>query len=238
MPSEPLWLDLDAEVIEELSRLARHADKLVPLVNASDEIGAQVGITSVAKQLSERIGLDRIELRELIRALLNFHHTSRSLKLGAPETAKVVGESLTRVATTPERKTVLDSWRAAKPRIVEAASLLDPDHALVASQKAYQVASARQHEIVRTSIYTDVRPVFNSAGNAITRMVVAHVLTIDYHDGMDHRQIQFHLDAGEVLDLKRLCQRAEQKAQVVKKELGKTWPTTIFRDPTEADDSK
>jgi len=82
---------------------------------------------------------------------------------------------------------------------------------------------------------TDLRPVFNEAGDRIVQSVISHVLSIDYHDGMDHRVIQFSLDAGRLAELKEDCERAIRKAAVLKRDLASApWPVSVFRDSVEA----
>ena len=65
--------------------------------------------------------------------------------------------------------------------------------------------------------------------------VVSHTLSIDYHDGPDHRVIQFTLDATDIADLKKQCERAQNKSAVVKRDLKcLPWPTSVFREPTDS----
>jgi hypothetical protein len=238
MPLDEVRLDLKKDALDELDGLARVADKLKLIVTAAADIPPHIGTLPVARLIAVKLDTPVWELRPILGAILNFYRTSVNLELNAAGTAEAISRNLSRIAKSEEDKSRLRTWEAAKERIVEAASLLLPDHPLVAAQKALRVAAARQYELVDTRIFTEARPVFNEAGDAIIQTVITHVLSLDYHDGHSHRVMQFNLDAVELAELGKLCERAARKAAVIKRDLKTApWPTFIFREPAKPDDS-
>jgi hypothetical protein len=226
-------LDLSSESIEELVAMSQQADRLLQIVNNSSQLKPHVGVAAITRTLSERIGMDKDDLRTLVVALLNFYQTKVRLKKTAQETADIVSANFRDLKTTDAEARQAE-WNKGKEKIVEAVKLLNPDHPLVSSQKAFKVATSRQYQLVDMRIFTDIRPVFDEAGEKISQSVISYVLSLDYHDCHDHKIIQFTLDAEDITELKKLCDRAERKATILKKEFqSKSWQTTILREPQE-----
>lgn len=238
MSLDEVRLILKKETIEELETLARAAGELRAIIAAAAEIAPQIGTPPVARLIARKLGKPIWELRSILAAVLNFYRTSVNLELNVADTAEAVSRALRHAAKTDEDEARIKIWESAKDRIVQAAGQLQPDHPLVSAQKALRVAASRQYELVDMRIFTDARPVFNEAGDAILQMIITHVLSLDYHSGHDHRVIQFTLDAADLAELTKLCERAARKAAVVKRDLKvASWPTAIFREPVKPDDS-
>jgi hypothetical protein len=233
MPSAQIRLELKRDV-EDLGILALAADRLPQIVALAAEVGPRVGTLAVAKVLSDEVGIEAGELRLLLSTLINVYNTKARLKLSAGDTVDAIAYNLKRFAKDPKDAERLRAWEKGREQIAKALDQLNPNHALIAAFKAYRVATSHPYELVGFKIYTDVRPVFNEAGDAILQTIINHVLSIDYHDGQDHHVIQFDLDANDVVDLKELCERAQKKATVIKRDLkDMPWPTTIFRESTD-----
>ena len=73
-------LDLPTEAIAELVAAARHKDNIIPSTEAAGKLSPQVGISGVARLLSEQLGTDRNELVSLFSTVLNFYQTKVRLK--------------------------------------------------------------------------------------------------------------------------------------------------------------
>jgi hypothetical protein len=73
-----------------------------------------------------------------------------------------------------------------------------------------------------------MRPVFDDAGESIKQTIVTHTILIDYSDGGDNRQLQVAMDASDIAELRRLCERAEVKAASLRSVLkDMPWPVSI-----------
>ena len=222
-------LDLDEDAVEEVSKLASSADRLAQIISLSSDMQPQVGTIKLSRQLAQRMNLDISEVRALVTALLNFHRTQGRLKLDSAATADAIEQNLSKTDAGKKR---LPLWQEAKAKIVGAIAGLNSEHPLIASAKALQVATSRQYDLVDMRIFTDARPVFNDAGTRVIHTVISHVLSLDYHDCHDHRILQLTMDAGDLIELKELCERATKKANILKNDLERAgWSVSIFREP-------
>jgi hypothetical protein len=236
MTKERIRVELSKKAVEELIALANAADKLPRILGAAEQAAPQVGTVALARCLSDVVEITVDDLRLVLVALLNLYFTQVKLKLSTAETIEVISANLRRVSKSPEDLEKLPTWDTARTKIVEAASQLNSDHPIIACHKAFRVASSREYELVGMKIFTDARPVFNEVGDTIIQTVISHVLSLDYHDGEDHHVIQFNLDATHITELRRISERAEKKAGVLKNDLKRMdWPTSIFREQVRSD---
>jgi hypothetical protein len=77
--------------------------------------------------------------------------------------------------------------------------------------------------------------VFTIKGDDIVDMVIQHKLVITQHDS-SHRDLDLHfvMDARDVINLKTACERAIQKAQVLKDAFANSpWATEVLSDDAE-----
>jgi len=235
VPSDLGRLNLNGRDFEELTAITSEADRLSDIMSASARIGPLVGIKAVAEAISEPVGMQQEDLRLILAGLLHIHYTRTKLKLDSHAAVELIGHNLNRLAKSPEDKKLVDNWNRTKKKIAAAISQLSTDHPLEGASKAFRVVASRQYDFVSMKVFTDVRPVFNEAGDKIVQSVIAHTLSIDYHDGQDHHVIQFTLDAEEIAGLKKECERAELKGSVLKRDLKQlSWPTSVFHEPAKS----
>jgi len=236
MTPEPVRLDLQESAVEELIELARAGDTLPRIIALAAEAGPHVGVKSLSRQVSKKIGTPSADLWPLFFTILNLYHTQTNQKVDSAAIVEAVTRFFRRKAAASGSDEKLKAWAAGTAKVLEALSQLSSDHALEAAYKANRVASSRQIDLVGMRIFTEARPVFNEAGDRIIQTIVSHTLSFDYHEGNDHKVIQFNLDANDVVDLRKICERAERKAVVIKRDLKPMdWPTTIFRESTDLD---
>jgi hypothetical protein len=66
-------------------------------------------------------------------------------------------------------------------------------------------------------IITDIRPVFDLPGDPPVGAIIGHTLKVVCHDhGGDHKELYFALDSEDVESLKKIAERAQQKASSLK----------------------
>src|SRR5882724_508051 len=75
MASEPLRLDLTDEGINEVVGLARAADKLSEVMDASAKMKPEIGVKAFSKKLSSLVNIPSSALRPILVGILNFYHT-------------------------------------------------------------------------------------------------------------------------------------------------------------------
>lgn len=209
----------------DMALIAEHAGKLASINAVASEKGAAVSLDELAKAAAEKTGIAEDELGKLLRALVGLHSLRRSLKLDGAQLATVLTRSIEKQARDDWRKEHLARWMDGRETIAET---LSPDHPLAIRGKATELTYAYQNVLEETRIFTDVRPVFDEEGENVLETVIVHLLTIGYFDGSHSSRIHVAMDAADVSELKRLCERAERKAASLKRSLGGLpWPTSV-----------
>jgi hypothetical protein len=82
--------------------------------------------------------------------------------------------------------------------------------------RAWELLYEEQRYISRTSIITDVRPVFNVAGDAIEGHIIVNHLHIVYKEDNETRNLFFALDEDDISQLSAIAARAKTKAEALK----------------------
>src|SRR5207248_2039440 len=125
------------------------------------------------------------------------------------------------------RKRNLEQLRASGDRIASVIATITKDHQLLMRQKAIELTFAHQNIFKSSRIITDLRPVFNAAGDDIKAIVLTHVLGVEYFDGVRNQRIEFALDEGDVLALLKSAQRAQIKTESTRKAMAEHWELIV-----------
>jgi hypothetical protein len=95
--------------------------------------------------------------------------------------------------------------------------LFETKSALNLTAKAVDVITDRPNLFYHAKLYTDIRPVFDESGKAVQATVLLHNLRIHYRgENGDHKDIVMALDTTDIKSLKKLLERADQKADTLK----------------------
>jgi hypothetical protein len=81
------------------------------------------------------------------------------------------------------------------------------------TRKAAGVLLDQDHIFFSARILTDLRPVFNEAGNSVDAAVIVHNLRIHYGENGDHKDFYVALDTSEIQSLREVLDRADKKAK-------------------------
>jgi hypothetical protein len=152
------------------------------------------------------------DARRVFDVILNLQAVQKRLKLSTAQLLEAVAANFNRHLSGAEKEQALSAWEAARGIIADILNSLGPKNPLLLRAKAEQLAYFKQNILTQARIVTDMRPVFNESGNEILRATITHDLIIDYYSGQNPMRILFALDAADVSELKRLCERAERKA--------------------------
>ena len=143
----------------------------------------------------------------------------------------ILTASLERYATDEWREKHLGHWRGSTEVIAEAITGISEDHPLLVSEKAETLAYSHQNILTSQRIITEVRPVFDTAGESIKEALILHTLLIEYYDGISGpKRISFTLDSADVAALRKGCQRAEGKTKSLKQGLKSLNPIELPED--------
>ena len=114
-----------------------------------------------------------------------------------------ITHSFSRVPSETREANDLETWGAARGAILDVLNAIGPDHPLQVLRKVERLAYAHQNVMTEARIITELRPVFNDAGDTILQGIVVNTLLIDFNDGGHSRRIELGLDVRDVAALKR-----------------------------------
>jgi hypothetical protein len=81
------------------------------------------------------------------------------------------------------------------------------------TRKAAGVLLDQDHIFFSARILTDLRPVFNEAGDSVDAAVIVHNLRIHYGENAEHKDFYVALDTSDIQSLREVLDRADQKAK-------------------------
>jgi hypothetical protein len=212
-------------VQRDLLRLAEHAPDILKFLEGTKADSPSVSTRKFSRPLAERLGLSVRDADRLLFAFQNLQQIDQ--ETDREKTFEIVAD---RLASDGREK-----WLAQRTVILSIFALLDEDHPAVISIKAARLSHSYERIFVNAEIITDIRPVFTSKGDKILNMVVQHKLVVTEHDNQHHDlDLHFVMDAQDILTLKTACERAIQKAQVLKDSLANVpWVTEVLSEDAE-----
>ncbi len=227
--TESIFSYLSPDARDDLAHLAKYADKLRSIAGPAAELEPGIGFSDIARIVGEKTGITVPEVNRILWTIWNLYHLKSRTRV---DTLRLLGEIsgvLESRAPDKWKNENLETWNKATAAISEFVDQLTDTHPLIVARKAERLGYAHQHVFAEARIVTDVRPVFDAGADKILESFVTQSLLIDYLDGGESRQIEFALDAADVSQLRRLCERAERKALALKAELDKLpWPSAIL----------
>jgi hypothetical protein len=228
MPSGRPELKLDPAALRDLAFLATNEDQLPLVAKAAADAPSGRDFSTITKHVAGATGLPAADVERILQTLQNLSYLKTRMRLSYEELLDLITESFVQRCDA-EDQDQLDSWRAARGAILVVLEAIGPDHPLQVARKAERLMYAHQNILIDARIITELRPVFNEAGDRIVQGIIANTLLIDYLDGGVSRSIEFGLDATDVAELRRISERAEGKAVAMKQSLsGLEWQTTIY----------
>lgn len=86
------------------------------------------------------------------------------------------------------------------------------------SSKAFMLQREHEHLFHDVQLFTDLRPVFGAnPSEEPIGMVLAYTLKVVYHGARQHEELYIALDSDDVAKLKSVIERAETKAETLKR---------------------
>lgn len=111
------------------------------------------------------------------------------------------------------------------------ASLLALESLNIITVKAQELQTDSERTFCEAKIITDIRPIFGEkVGDTPTAAIIVHTLRIGFHDSISsphasssaHQDIYFALDEEDIGKLRKVLERAEEKARSLKSFLEST----------------
>jgi len=207
----------------DLLRLAEHAEKILSILQETKAQRPSTSAMVFTRLLAQHLSISINDAGRLLNAFQNL--LSVDQETGDNEkTFELISDRL-----PPD---VREQWSNKKLVIKSILALLADDHPAVISFKAQRLSFSYERIFMDAEIITDVRPVYTMKGDEILEMIIQHKLVITQHDS-NHRNTDIHfvMDARDLVNLKKACDRAILKAKVLKDSLGNLpWVTEILSD--------
>jgi hypothetical protein len=208
---------------DEIKVLVEHADRLVAILDATTKMEPATAASTVLKPLAQETGIDRVVLRKLFNALQNLSIIAAELE-GADAAFERLSGALD--------KEIAKDWDQKKRPILTALQRYSDNNPIAITIKAERLTYFHEKLYRDGEIITEVRPVYNEAGDSVIEMVILQslVVTHSFANGQWHRT-HVAMDAADVLKLRKACDRAIMKAKTLKATLDRAkLRTEIVRD--------
>lgn len=235
MAARGMRLFFDEQVLDEVVFLAEHADKFTQILAHAAELPAGTAFSAIVKHVTGKVAMSPDDVERLLSTVQNIHRTQARMRVDASGVVEEFTEAIAEYSKSKGKEGVLAAWQKVQGELLKALNAIGPDHPLQVARKMQRLFNAHQNVLTEVKLITDLRPVFDKAGTNILHMIVAQTLLIDYYDGFKPSRIEIGLDATDLADLRRACERAEGKAVALKESMkDKPWPTTTNLDDVES----
>ena len=205
---------LPKEVYADLEIIAKNPTTFSIIASASDRLQKATKQQDFVEIIATDTGFPIEDAREVLKTILGLVHLSRSVELSTDEFISAFSELIKNGDNKEWLNKHLEGWEIA---VQDLNLLIHPDSPLSIHYKASHLALRHKHLWQQSNIYTDIRPVFNDAGDEVLRAVVNHLLIVDYYstnvDGFRKKRISITMDAEDIESLLHQCERAMAKAK-------------------------
>jgi hypothetical protein len=224
--------------MEDIAQLINNRQHLATIAKSVSTLTPSVGLRDVARLIAEKTSYSPDDVHRTLRTIWNLRRVADSLQIPPAELPETIIATLEKYAPTRWKHNELEEWRKTIPEVAAFLEQLNPEHPLNIGRKAEQLAYLHQNVLTTTRVVTDVRPVFDVPAQRILEALVLHTLFIEYSDGDQDHRIAFALDADDLAQLRRLCDRAELKAGALKAAMREMkLPTAIIGEKSNPDES-
>jgi hypothetical protein len=224
-------VDIGDTAIRDLADLAENHSHIAAIIATASQPPFPEKFSDVYRRASESTGLPVQKVRSVVVALTNLEHIRVRMRTDADKFLEIITASIDRRSAPAWSKEVRAKWVEAINDIADGLKALNNNNPLVILEKSSELTYAHQNILQESRIVTDIRPVFSPDGESVTRAVIIHTLLIEYSDGPDRRKMEFALDAADVAELLKACERAEFKATALKAALKPMpWQVIIPRE--------
>lgn len=215
--------EIQGNIQADLLRLAEHAETILRILEETKSQRPSTSALAFARLIAKSLSISTSEAGRLLNAFQNLLLLDQEAG-DHDKTLELIADRFP--------SDVREKWDNKKPVIRSILVLLAADHPAVISFKAQRLSFSYERVFMEAEIFTDARPVYTIAGDKILEMIIQHKLVITQHDS-SHRNTDIHLvmDARDLVNLKKACDRAMQKAKVLKDSLGNMpWVTEILSE--------
>jgi hypothetical protein len=225
---------LSDQAITSLTALVRGRASIRTIVESTLGVEASYGVRALSRRVAAISGTPHDDVFDVLSALLVIHRFQTFRHLDPESVVTVFSRSLERYPGKRWDEELKRGWEEATPTIAwSLAQLENEDNPLLISEKAEALVWSHQNVLFSSRVITDVRPVFDASGTKILEVIVTNSLHVEFTTGRGGQEkLVFAMDATDVAELRRACERAEVKIQTALREFESHKP---IAPPTEVD---
>jgi len=186
------------------------------LVSLLEDVSPTRNLTDLQREIEARTSQDMLgNLDDIIETLSSLYGLRDSMSLDLPEFVEVIGEMVDE--SHAEGLEFSDEQDRERFKAVMT-QFLGVDSLAIAA-RATDILYERERTIHGTPrIFTDIRPIFGANPEASPRgAVIVHTLKVRYHDNGQSRELFLGLDTENVNELIGVLERANSKAEALKR---------------------
>jgi len=229
-------INLPPSAFQELAMISTYADKLSEIRENASSVAPANDLNELSKRISDTTGIDQSDLKLILGGLLGLNALLVRVRANPEQLVDLLTDTLEVQASSSWKDQYLEQWTEAKEKVSQALDWIGQDEVFVALRKLQQLSFAYQNILTDVRLINDLRPVYSTDGDKILHMIITYSLLIDYSDGVGPHRIAFALDARDVRELKRLCERAQKKTMTAKDAMKtQPWQTTVPRDTADGE---
>ncbi len=216
MPA-PATLTIPEKALPDLEKIAELSDEVF---NTILSVLRDQKPTLTTTQLEEQIG-QKLEdsVRLNLASVLTPTFVLFTFKEKSGASARELAEAVFKSSAVAKSDKITEPLKEKLKARLEA--LLSLDNSLGVTAKALDVMTEHEHVFCGARILSDIRPVFCGPTNTATAAVIVHNLQIAYHEGGSHRELYVAMDTDDIATLKKIVERAENKARLLENMLEK-----------------
>src|SRR5438128_1255342 len=209
-------LHLPKGAIGDIAELIENREHVPRVVQACSAEKPAASIASLSLAVASKTSLEALVVSEIAMALWNLKNLQRNLEVDGKRLIQEVTTALQVQATSEWKAEYSEEWEKTSGILADALQAITDDHPLMISAKATNLAYTHPDLFIGCRVITDVRPVFDTAGNKIVETVITHTLAINCVDEAQERRLMtFALDQKDLTALRKQCERADRKSKVV-----------------------
>ena len=225
-------LRLPQTAYRDFALLAQEAHRLADIEASISTNEKSISLEEIYSRASSVTHISRPQIETIIQTLLNLSSLTAKVRVSASQIVDLIADTAEGSATEKWRSSTLPSWKAARDQISQAIEGIQESEILLAASKAKQLTFTHQNILTDINIITELRPVFNEPGDKVLQMVLTHYLMIEYSSGGGGHRMQLAVDAADIENLKKRCERAQVKETTLKEALSnQPWHLSVPRDP-------
>lgn len=222
MPDSAPDFVIPKEGIAQIQVLVEYADALPGILNASKAVDVGIFATEVVRSVATAAGVPFEAAMAVFYAMENLRYLR--VEFGDERVSNSIAAQLQPAA----RK----KWEAAKAAIFTALADYEQNNPVAISIKAQKLGVLHERVYRECEIITDARPVFDAQGETVVEFIVTQSMVLTFRASGRTEKIHVAMDAPDLTDLRKACDRAIIKAKSLKAALSANpkWKVYVLRD--------